>query len=344
MNIFDIVTAGNLKAIYESQENRASTVLEAFFPIRRVRGLKFSFVKGLRNKPVALVSANYDTNVLYRDKIGVEKLSGNLPYFKEADKIDEELRQTLNSTKEEFLDVDIERILDNFNNLIESADVTAERLRAQLISTGTITISENGVDKQYDYGFSTSKQYKELETKWSASTADPLADIDKALADYYTLTGEEARYMIMDVTLLRKIRNNEKVLSWFAGLSTPNLYPTNELAKQYLESQFNVTIVLMDKSYLVARDFNGTPVKYYPEDRFTLTSTIDLGKTLCGTTPEEADLLSGSSLAESAVVTDKGVAITTWKLVDPVNVNVKVSESCIASCPNIDKLYIVKVL
>ena len=229
--------------------------------------------------------------------------------------------------------------------LLEGAEVTAERMRMQLLSTGTINIVENGVSKQYDYGFDSEKQHKNLAKKWNAEGADPLKDIYEERIAYEELHGVAPSVMVIDKLLFSKyVSRNAKVLEYFANLSTPNLYPTLDQVVSFVEAQTQLRIVFTEKQYREARDFNGTPVKFYPADRFTLLSTIDLGQTVYGTTPEEADLLSGNSKASSVSVTSKGVAITTWNEVDPVNVNTKVSEVCIPTCPNIDTIHIVSVL
>lgn len=343
-NIFQLVKADNIKTVWEQDKNREPYVGEAFFKNSRQRGLKFSFIKGKQGTPVALVGANWNTNVLYRDRIGIETLSGTLPFFKEAYKIDEETRQELLSVKDEFAGNLIDRIFDDELDLLAGAEVTAERMRMQLLSTGTINIVENGVNKQYDYGFDTDEQFKTVSVLWSNSSADPLKDIMDEIANYEDKFGKTPVVAVMDKSLFNNIRRNEKVLAYFASLPTPNLYPSREQVLSFVEAQTGLKFVLTDKEYKEARDFNGAPVKFYPADRFTLLSVLDLGETVYGTTPEEADLLSGNSKASSVAVTSKGVAITTWNEVDPVNVNTKVSEVCIPTCPNIDTIYIVKVL
>ena len=343
-NIFELVKAENLKAVWEGNKNRSPYVGEAFFPNTRQKGLKFSFIKGKQGTPVALVGANWNTNVLYRDRIGVEQLTGSLPFFKEAYKIDEETRQEILSTKDEYLTNVIDKVFDDEMDLLEGAEVSVERMRMQLLSTGTITITENGVDKQYDYGFDSENQYKTLSVLWSDTNADPIADIHKAIQEHEDRVGETPEYIVLDKGLFRKIQNNAKVSQYFANLSTPNLYPSYAQVLEFLQTQTGLTFVVTDKKYREARDFNGEAVKFYPEDRFTLLSTLDLGQTVYGTTPEEADLLSGSSKASSVAVTSNGVAITTWNEVDPVNVNTKVSEVVIPTCPNIEKISIYKAL
>lgn len=344
MNIYDLFTANNIKQAYERDTNRQPYEGEAFFPSRKQKGLKFEFVKGKQGVPVALVSANWNTNVLYRDRIGLEALAGKLPFFKEAYKIDEETRQELLSTVDAYANEIIDRIFDDELELLDGAEVTVERMRMQLLSTGTITITENGVNKQYDYGFNSANQYKTLETTWDDADATPLKDLYNAKKDYKTLVKKEAKICVISSALFSKLANSKEVLDYFASQSTPNLYPSESEIRAFVERKFDLRFVILDKVYLVARDFNGTPVPFYPEDVFTLLASADLGETLYGTTPEEADLLSKNSKASSVAVTSKGVAITTWNEVDPVNVNTKVSEVVIPTCPNIDQIYIVKAI
>lgn len=342
-NVFELVKADNIKVMWEQDENRTPYIGEAFFPNTRQKGLKFSFIKGKQGKPVALVSANWNSNVLYRDRIGVETLSGSLPFFKEAYKIDEETRQELLSVRPEYQEAIINRVFDDEMELLDGAEVSVERMRMQLLSTGTISISENGVNKQYDYGFDADTQFKTVATLWSEVNADPLKDLVAEVEAYEDLHDVAPSIAIMDISVFRNLQKNENILSYFANLSTPNLYPSKEQILSFVEAQTGLRFVITNKSYLEARDFDGTPVKFYPEDRFTLLAGSNLGETVYGTTPEEADLLSGNSKASSVAVTSKGVAITTWNEVDPVNVNTKVSEVVIPTCPNIDLIHIVKV-
>lgn len=340
----DKITADDIVISWEA--NPISFLFESMFPYKRIRGLKFSFIKGAQGKNVALVSAGFNTNVLYRDRIGFEELSGSMPFFKEAYSIDEETRQELNSVKDEYTDILLSRIFDDTDNLLTSAEVTAERMRAQLVSTGVISIKENGVDKEYDYGFNSSKQYKDLTSTgyWGAKDVKPLESIRTAIDTYYDNNGTYPNEIILSQKVFNLLRKDSEVLSYFKTLSNPILYPNATQVQNYIETLFDVVLTITKDKYVAPRDTTGTEVPFYPEDRITLTSMHNLGNTLYGTTPEESDLMSGKTQADSCMVTAKGVTVTTWTTVDPVNTSVKVSEVCLPTCPNIDKLYIVKVL
>lgn len=67
-----------------------------------------------------------------------------------------------------------------------------------------------------------------------------------------------------------------------------------------------------------------------------------LGNTWFGTTPEESDLMSGAS--SNVTITDTGVAVTTMKKEDPVQVETKVTQICLPDFPTADQVYIVDVI
>ena len=61
-----------------------------------------------------------------------------------------------------------------------------------------------------------------------------------------------------------------------------------------------------------------------------------------GTTPEQSDLMSGSTANVS--ITDTGVAATTTKETDPVNVNTKVSMIYLPSFETANQVFIGDVI
>ncbi len=346
MNIFEAkLTAKNIRAIWEADEdNRPPYLGEAFFPNTKQLGLDINLIKGKQGLPIALVSANWDTDVLYRDRIGFTALQAELPFFKEAYKISEKLRQQILTTIENYQTPLFNQVFDDVTELLDGAEVTAERMRMQLLGTGTISIQENGVDKQYDYGFNTSTQFVTESTLWSASGAHPFKSFIARIKAYKQLTKRKATVAIFGYDAYQALINDADIISYFESLTTPLLAPTEDEIHAYIERRSGVRVILNDTQYVKARDTSRTAIYFYPTDRYTLLSTVDMGETVYGTTPEEADLLAGNSNILSGEVLNNGVAITTWKEADPVSVSVKVSEVVAPSCPNIDKVYIVKVL
>lgn len=347
-NIFEArINARNVRVIWEAdlEKDRPPYLGEVFFPATKQVGLELNLIKGKQGLPVALVSANWDTDVLYRDRIGFSSLQAELPFFKEAYKMSEKLRQQILTMNENYVTPLFNQIFDEVVELLRGAEATVERMRMQLLGTGTISIQENGVDKQYDYGFVSANQFKTEGTLWSASGAKPFASLVAQLKNYKALTKKPAKYMVIGADAYEKLMQDPDILDHFSKLAIPIPNPTENEVRAYIEARTGLQIFLADAEYVKARDKNKVATYFYPADRYTLLSTLDLGETVYGTTPEEADLLGGANAnVLSGEVLANGVAVTTWKEVDPVCVSVKVSEVVAPSCPAIDKVYIVKVL
>ena len=345
-NIFEAnITAKNIKVLWEADnENRPPYLGSMFFPNTKQIGLELNLIKGKQGLPVALVSANWDTDVLYRDRIGFNLLQAELPFFKEAYKMSEKLRQQILTTSENYQTPLFREVFNDSEDLLVGAEVTAERMRMQILGTGTISIQENGVDKQYDYGFVTADQFKTENTLWSANGAKPFASLVAQIKNYKNLNKVAPKYAVFGYNAYQALLNDTDIATYFSKLAIPVAYPTEAEIIEYVERRTGLRILLADAQYIKARDKSRTAEYFYPADRYTLLSTLDLGETVYGTTPEEADLLTGDNSLLSGEVLDNGVAITTWKEADPVSVSVKVSEVVAPSCPQIDKIYIVKVL
>lgn len=341
MNIFSaLIDASKIKAYYEADTNRPPYVGEIFFPKRKQIGLDFSYIKGKQGLPVALVASGFDVDVLYRDRVGFDTLRGQLPFFKEAYKIGEELRQNILSFNPEYRPMLMKTVFNGTNELIDGAEAAAERMRMSLLYTGTIAIVQNGVNKNYNFGFDQAKQTKTLTTLWTADGADPIKDILNEKREYKKYTKKDAKYLVANKAILDVLVTNAKIVEHFNKLPVPE-YVTEDKAQAYVESVTGLKMILTDQQYIAARDTTKTAVDFYPDGKFTLLSTLDLGETLYGTTPEEADLMGGASAADSVSIVNTGVTITTWSEVDPVSVSVKASEVVLPTCPNIDLIRIV---
>lgn len=73
----------------------------------------------------------------------------------------------------------------------------------------------------------------------------------------------------------------------------------------------------------------------------TLLPAGNLGSTWYGTTPEEADLMSGNTLADVKVV-NTGVAVSTQKIALPVNIINWVSEIVLPSFESMNTVFNIK--
>lgn len=341
MTIFDLVTSQEITAYWETlSQDEAPYPCEELFPNQKKIGLSLKWLKGSRGLPVVLKTSAFDVHAIPRPRIGFEKLSAEMPYFKESTYIDEELRQELNMVLETgnqaYIDSIMNRIFDDEMNLLRAARASRERMRMMALTTGTISMASNGQAFTYDYQVPASHK-STVNTSWSSvQTADPIEDIRVAKQLIQDETGVVITRAMCDGITWRNIRRNANIQKQIYVLSNGVGSISDAKLQQYILDELGITVVINDKRYI---DESGNTVKFMPTNTFVLFPDGDLGNTWFGTTPAESDLMSSG--VANVSITDTGVAVTTVKKADPVNVETIVSQICLPSFEQANNIYII---
>lgn len=342
MNIFDIVTAANVQGYYEeSTQSDTAPLGQALFPRTKQLGLKLSYIKGKGGLPVVLKPSAFDVRSTLRDRIGLETVETELPFFKEGMLIKERDRQDLltmmQTGNQEYVNLVTQRIFNDDKELLDGAQAQEERLRMQLLTQGKIAISANGVNFEYDYGMPADNKLESTKP-WS----DPAADIGKDLIGWFFEARQKGHALTRAVTnssTLMSIADNTKISNAIlagaggAGIVTP------QMVASYIQNTFGFSFIVYDAMFT---DEAGSMQKYIPDGVISFIPAGTLGQTVFGTTPEEADLMSGGTDAQVAIV-NTGMAIKTIKQTDPVNVETIVSMIVLPSFEAIDQVYIADI-
>lgn len=342
MTIFDIVTSTEIASYWELiTQDRAPYLGEELFPNEKKLGLKLDWLKGSSGLPIVLKASAFDVKAVPRPRIGFEKLSAQMPFFKESKYIDEELRQQLNmiieTGNQAYIDTISNRIFADETELLEGAAAQRERMRMMMLTTGVISMKSNGQVYEYDYRIP--EGHKKTATKsWSDQTATIMDDIRKAQDIIREDTGVELTRAVTTSKVIGYMRNNTEIKKSIAILTDGQGFISDSKVVSYIKDELGITIAVYDKKY---KDEDGNTQNYVPEDTFTLIPDGTLGNTWFGTTPEESDLLT-SGVANVSIV-DTGVAITTVTETDPVNVNTKVTMICLPDFPTADQVFIYDV-
>lgn len=341
MSIFDLVTSDNIVAYWISKASETENLLgEELWPDQKKLGLDLKWIKGSQGLPVVLMPSAYDVAALKIDRIGFERVATEMPFFKNSVGIDEELRQQLNMVLETgnqaYIDSVMNRVFDDEIRLIRAARAQRERMRMSLLTTGIISISANGQDYYYDYQMKAAHKV-DADTAWS----DPDADIITEIREWQDLIEEDTgvrptRAVCSKKTFDYFMKNNLiRNAIWGTSSTAPVLRGS---VVNYISEALNLTIAVYSKKFI---DEAGLTKAYIPDDVFVLIPVGNLGTGWFGTTPEESDLMSGS--AANVTLVDLGVAITTSKKVDPVNVDTKASMIYLPSFESIDNVLIADV-
>ena len=341
MTIFDLMQSNQLTAYWEELvQDEAPYPCEELFPDDKKRGLSLQWIKGSRGLPVVLKTSAFDTFAVPRPRIGFDKLTAEMPYFKESTYIDEELRQELNLVLETgnqaYIDSVMNRVFDDEMNLLRGARASRERMRMMALTTGIVSMANNGQAFTYDYGIP-SEHKVETDTSWSDhANSDPIEDMRALKEQILDDTGVEVTRAMCDGATWRNIRNNEKIAKTIFVLSNGQASVNDGRLRQYILDEVGIDVMVNDKRYV---DEKGQTVRFMPENTFVMFPDGALGRTWFGTTPAESDLMGGQ--VANVSITDTGVAVTTVQKADPVNVETIVSMICLPSFEAADQVGII---
>lgn len=339
MNIFDLVTAPELTAYWETFiKDRPPYLGETLWTNQKKLGLDLKWIKGSQGLPVVLKPSAFDAGVVPRPRIGFDRLSAQMPFFKESTYIDEELRQQLNLVLETgnqaYIDSVMNRVFNDEIRLLEGARARREMMRMMALTTGSIAIVANGQAFDFDYGVPGNHKGT-VSKSWSDPSADILADIRKWQDIVESDTGVKPTRAVCDSKTWGYIKKNTAISKAIYVIAGGGILVSDSRVKALLMEELELEVTVYSKLYT---NDSGTSTKYVPDDTFVLFPTGTLGSTWFGTTPEESDLLGGN--VANVSITDTGVAVTTMKKSDPVNVETKVSMVSLPSFEAADQIFI----
>lgn len=341
-----LFSAPNVAAYYDTRAQDVRPYLgESLFPAARLQGLSLSYVKGRADAPVLLRPSAFDAHAPIRPRRGFEKITNEMPFFRESMKIGEKERQDLLqalAAGDAYTGPIIEQIYADQYNLVLGADAVAEVMRMELLSTGFIQFELNGMEYPYDYGFDAATQALTLTgtAQWSnPATATPMADLQAAM-DARRVSS--ARFIMTLATYRRMLAADEIKNAMYP--QNPPAFVSMANREEFLRTALNVTFLIIgpEENTYKLRVTDADTHTMFPDGVVSMIPGAGtMGSTYYGTTPEEADL-QASSAANVAVV-GNGVAVTTLVEPHPVNLNTIVSQIVLPSCPRIDQLYVMNV-
>ena len=355
-SIFDLVTANAIASYYETlATNRIPYLGEGLFPSSKRGGLKLEWIKGYDSLPIALQPSAFDAKPLLRDREGVSIESTRMPFFRESMRLGEADRQELlmfaGAQNNAYAQNIIKRLFDDTVGLIDGANIVPEVMRMSLLTDGAFVIGSEGDSGQsvnYSYNYDPNdkwkaKNFRSLKgtSKWSDhANSNPIADIQEMKKEAKRRGIELTRAVVGYNTWLDIYENHKVRLGMYPLQNTAqNIITSEQAVKEFVESLTGVRIQVYDKLY---KGTDRTDQFFYPtHGQMTLLPSATLGSTWYGTTPEEADLMSGNTLADVRVV-NTGVAVSTMKEALPVNIINWVSEIVLPSFEQMETVFNIK--
>ena len=329
--IYDVINPQLTSARWtETEEDRVPYLLEAWFPARKQLGTEITYLKGKKPAVRPLDLSAYDVPALPIAREAFEKVTTEIPFFKNKLALNEKLRQellkVLATGNQAYINAILDQVYNDNKTLLDDARLTREMMRAMLLTTGMIAFQSNGQAVAYDYGVPSQNK---VTASWNdASSANPIEDIISYMDMVEAKTGVRPTNIVMNRSTFAKVKKAESIRNSVVALTSVlggGVTVNDAKVKAFILDETGATLYIYDKGYY---DKNTKAfVKFIADDTFVIFPDNALGETVFGTTPEEADLMSGTDAVVELV--DLGVAITTWKETDPVRVDTKVSMSVV---------------
>lgn len=345
-----------LKAIaiiaYWVQAKAQSTQLRMYkelFPETKQMSDNLEYVKGAGGKQVALAPSAYDAPAYLFPVDEAQKTTDKLVLFRSKKRLTERQKQDYKNAEARnmpnLVQAATKHIMDQMAELPEGAEIIADQMAGQLLSTGLVAVAANGVNLSADYGVGATQKVTLLTTaKWSDLTnSTPIADIatwcDTVENNTAVSGGERPTRAICTVKTFNYIKNNVGVKALLAA-SGSFRDATRQMIIDYVKGQTGVDILVYNRSY---KNFAGSSALVFPDEIFTLLPAGAVGKTVFGITPEEYEM--GKPGKDIALTGDaSGICIKVKEVDDEVeNTEVKASVMLLPSGEDIGKIYIATV-
>lgn len=359
MYIADVYNTRSIAA-YTTQaySNRIPYLGEAYFPNKKKMGIDLAWIKTHKGLGVALKPSNFDAIPTIRPRGKAEKTKEEMMLYRESMVIKEHDLMELSRIKDSndpYLQPVIDSMYDDTRNLIEGAEISAERMRMNLLAPAggvmqiVVPLADN-TTAIYDYdpdGTWKSTNYLELtgSDTWDNPTAKPLNDIRKAV-QYLASIGVTATDILGNSTTFDYLLDNEQIKNALISISGQAInFIDEDTAKEVLRRKMGLARTTYDKMF---EDYDGTQKKFYPDNYVTILGSGQLGSTWRGTTPEELTTIGNFMNVPQApvdiTVLENGIAVAIQNEYKPsFTVTTTASQIVLPSFEGMDSIFVIKV-
>jgi hypothetical protein len=228
----------------------------------------------------------------------------------------------------------ISAIFDDAERMVRSVQARIELARGDLINDGKVTINENGLVMEADFGRSASAT-KTAANLWTDTTnGKPLTDLLTWQEDYVNLNGVAPEVIVMSRSRLQNFALNAEMRAYAAiGGTTPNRI-NMETVVAILAAEGLPAIQIYDTSVRV----NGVATRVLPANKIFLMppATEPVGHTFYGVTAEAIELRQRGLITAEAM---PGVCAIVLKNENPVQTFTLGTAIALPVTPNPDLIF-----
>lgn len=318
---------------------RANYLGDTIFPDQKTQNFKAEYLRlasGSQLPTMALIHG-LDTEAHIASRPALERVTVEKLFIKEKINQTESLRQVLENGA--FNDSAlINFVYDDWARLAEGVRCRTEVAKMEVLSTGKMTIKENGLNFSVDFGVPSGNTGFTIDV--SDTAKDVLGSIEavvEAARDKgFTITG-----MVLSGSALSKMLTNEGISRAIYGGAGAGAMVTRTQLTGLFSELFGITDIRTNDLRYNLEGKNGklTTQRFWDKTKIAFLASYNglqnFGVGLWGVTPEEEQL--GPWTAKSA---EQFVTLTQWTEPDPTAVWSKASGLFVPVLPNPEGLFI----
>jgi hypothetical protein len=255
--------------------------LSQFLPSRPVDDLQYRFNRGGNGLAETATFRSYDAEASIAKRPGTTRVTGELPPVSRKIRLGEYER-----LRQRRLDTAIrDSIFDDTDLMVTAVAARIELARGAALSTGTVTINEDGVIATVDFGRKAGHTNVAPAALWSVSaSATPIADMTAWVATWRTSNGGRtpgafltSQKVVSNILRAQEVRNLAAANGTSPSIVSPLVLNT------ILAAYGLPPIVINDEQVSV----DGSATRVIAENNFLILPAVggsDLGGTFWGTT------------------------------------------------------------
>lgn len=323
--VYDLVDPAELQGFVRSIVQTEFTLLNSVMPTRAVDDLEYRFTKGdLSDMDVATYRA-FDAEAPLGTRPGLSRMSGELPPISKKMRLGEEQRLRLRQLQGGGAGAAaglVAQIFDDAGRLARSILGRLELACGDALLDGIVTIAENGVAAQVDYGYVAGQTVAATDSGglvWTDPAADIVGRLTTWIEEYADRNGgRRPGYILTSPAVRNAMLRNTAMRNYFGAPATaPNVMTLPQLS-QALQDYDLPPLRLYD----VRLPVGGVTTRVLPANRLFLMPAEQVGATFSGTTAEAIELAGARAIANDQIA---GMTAVVEKTFDPVSTWTKVS-------------------
>ena len=287
--------------------------LDGILPNRPIDDLEYRFLRAdLVDQDVAPYRA-WDTEAPIGKRQGLARVSGELPPLSKKIRLGEEERLRLRALESGNQAPLIAQIYDDAANMTRAVQARVEMARGQALYDGRVTINENNMVAEVDYGIPSGNRVTPA-VLWSVvATATPVADVRGWVEAYVALNGVAPGYALTSTRVVSNLLRNAEIRTLASSAAgTPAMVTPETVSAVF--TAFGLPAI---RTYDTQVRVDGVATRVIPDDRFILLPPTGepLGQTFYGVTAEALELRSEGQIVGTQA---PGIVAVLEKTFDPV--------------------------